>query len=81
MELCVGAVRDDSTRERILNDWTEEIGTIWLVDGDIWMTMRFVRGQAVNSVPSRVEQGEMVVRRILYVINISVICGGIHPAR
>ena len=64
-ELCVGAVGDDSTSERMLKDWTEEIGTMWLVDGGAWMTMRFVNGQAVNSVPSRIEEGETVVRRIL----------------
>lgn len=53
--------------ERRVNEWTTEMGMTWYVwDGDVAMARRFVRGQAVKSVPSRVGwEGMLVVRRML----------------
>lgn len=46
--------------------WIEEMGTMWLADGGVCTTRRFVTGQAVKRTPSRGGEFEMVVRRILY---------------
>ena len=40
---------------RRLNEWTEEMGITWYVcDGDTAIASKFVIGQAVKRVPSRV---------------------------
>ena len=54
-------------RERSVKFWMVEIGRMWYVEaGVVEMAMRFVRGQAVKSVPSRGEAvGLLVVTRML----------------
>lgn len=54
-------------RERSVKFWMVEIGSTWYVEaGVVEMAMRFVRGQAVKSMPSRVETvGLLVVTRML----------------
>lgn len=66
--LLNGADEDaDEGRERSAKFWMVEIGSTWYVEaGVVERAMRFVRGQAVKSVPSRVETvGLLVVTRML----------------
>lgn len=58
---------DSEGRERSVKFCMVEMGRIWYVEaGVVEMATRLVRGQAVKSVPSRVEAaGLLVVTRML----------------
>lgn len=53
---------------RMVKCWTAEMGRIWctMLGGEVAIAMRFVKGQTVNRLPSRVgKKGAFVIKRIL----------------
>lgn len=54
--------------ERIVKFWIAEMGRIWctVFGGEVAIARRFVKGQTVNRLPSRVgKKGAFVIKRIL----------------
>lgn len=54
--------------ERMVKFWIAEMGRIWctVFGGEVAIASRFVRGQTVNRLPSRIgKKGAFVIKRIL----------------
>lgn len=54
--------------ERTVKCWIAEMGRIWctMLGGEVAIARRFVKGQTVNRLPSRVgKKGAFVIKRIL----------------
>lgn len=60
--------------ERMVKFWIAEMGRIWcmMLGGEVAIARRFVKGQTVNRLPSRVgKKGVFVIKRILCQISMS----------